>query len=226
MTDRLAEIFPPFGVRVSCGPLELTGIGPDEVVELLEVASNGVHDPAVMPFTVPWTEADAADLPFNFFQWWARTAASWTREAWSLNLGVRWNGQMVGVQSVSTQDFLVLRFGETGSWLGRRFHGQGIGTVMRQAMCALLFDHLDFEFVTSAAFTDNPASLRVSEKVGYKENGLDWNLRRGEGSRTKRLLLIREDLVRGPEIEVQGVAELRYFIGLDQGDKQSDATRV
>lgn len=216
MTDRLAEIFPPLGVRVSCGPLELTGIGPDEMIELLDIAAEGVHDPATMPFTVPWTEAGPADLPVNYFQWWARNAASWTREAWSLNLGVRWNGRMVGVQSVSTQDFLVLRFGETGSWLGRRFHGQGIGTAMRQAMCALLFDHLDFEFLTSSAFVDNQASLRVSEKVGYKENGVEWNVRRGEGSPTRRLLLIREDFIRGPAIETTGVPELRRFIGLDE----------
>jgi RimJ/RimL family protein N-acetyltransferase len=38
---------------------------------------------------------------------------------------------------------------------------------MRQAMCALLFDHLEAEEITSAAFTDNPASLAVSRKVGY-----------------------------------------------------------
>lgn len=39
---------------------------------------------------------------------------------------------------------------------------------MRQVMCAFLFDHLA---ITSSAFTDNPASLAVSRKVGYRPNG-------------------------------------------------------
>src|SRR4051794_32629907 len=51
------------------------------------------------------------------------------------------------------------------------FQGRGIGTAMRQTMCALLFDHLQAEEITSAAFTDNPASLAVSRKVGYTDNG-------------------------------------------------------
>ena len=40
---------------------------------------------------------------------------------------------------------------------------------MRQMICAFLFDHLDFEEITSGAFTDNPASLAVSRKVGYRD---------------------------------------------------------
>lgn len=82
-------------------------------------------------------------------------------------------------------------------------------------MCALLFDHLDFEFITSAAFTDNPASLRVSEKLGYKDNGTSWETRRGDSSTTRRLLLIKEDFIRGPAIEVEGVEAMRRFIGLE-----------
>ena len=61
--------------------------------------------------------------------------------------------------------------GETGSWLGMKHHGRGIGTVMRQALCAFMCDHLDAAEVTSAAFVDNHASLAVSRKVGYRENG-------------------------------------------------------
>ena len=89
----------------------------------------------------------------------------------TLDLAVRVDGQLAGVQGFSTKDYLVVRTGETGSWLGATFQGRGLGTAMRQAMCALLFDHLDAEEVTSAAFTDNPASLAVSRKVGYTDNG-------------------------------------------------------
>ena len=218
MTDpRLVEIFPPLGLRVTSGPLELRGIGEQEVLALLEVVKGGVHAPEAMPFAFPWTDATDADLPLNYLQWWWRGMATWATDAWSLDLCALWNGDVVGVQGVATRDFLTLRFGETGSWLGRRFQGRGIGTAMRQAMCALLFDHLDFEFVTSAAFTDNPASLRVSEKLGYKDNGRSWQTRRGDSSTTRRLLLIKEDFVPGPAIEVEGVEAVRTFIGLEDG---------
>lgn len=216
MDPRLTAIFPPLGVRVTCGPLELRGIGDAEVLALLEVVQQGIHPSDRMPFTFPWTDASADELPLNYLQWWARGVATWSQDAWALDLCALWDGEVVGVQGVATTDFLTLRYGETGSWLGQRFQGRGIGTAMRQAICALLFDHLDFEFITSAAFSDNPASLRVSEKLGYRSNGIAWQSRRGRSSTSERLLLVKEDFRRGPAIRVEGVAELRRFIGLDQ----------
>lgn len=215
MDPRLEAIFPPLGLRVTCGPLELRGIGDAEMLALLEVVQGGIHAPERMPFYFPWTDASADDLPLNYLQWWSRTMATWTREAWSLDLCALWEGEVVGVQGVATQDFLTFRFGETGSWLGRRFQGRGIGTAMRQALCALLFDHLDFEFITSAAFSDNPASLGVSEKLGFKDNGISWSKPRGSRAVTRRLLLLPEDFVRGEPITVEGAPALRRFIGLE-----------
>ena len=87
------------------------------------------------------------------------------------------------MQAIDTEHFLVLPGrGQTGSWLARRFHGQGIGTRMRTAMCILAFDHLDFEEITSGAFADNPASLGVSRKVGYRDNG-ETRLKRRDADR-------------------------------------------
>lgn len=215
MDPRMAEIFPPLGVRVTCGPLELRGIGEQEMLGLMQVVQGGVHPPDRMPFTFPWTDADSADLPLSYLQWWARGMATWSLDSWNLDLCALWEGEIVGVQGVSTRDFLTFRFGETGSWLGTPFQNRGIGTAMRQAMCALLFDYLDFEFITSAAFIDNPSSLRVSEKVGFRDNGITWNKPRGDRSVARRLLLLPEDFVRGQPITVEGIEPVRQFIGLD-----------
>jgi RimJ/RimL family protein N-acetyltransferase len=118
---------------------------------------------------------------------------------------------------VSTQDFLTTRTGETGSWLGQEHQGQGVGTAMRQAMCAFLFDCLDFTEITSGAFTDNPASLGVSRKVGYVENGRTRLERRpGELAVNIGLLLTPETFVRGEhDLVVEGIEPLRRLIGLD-----------
>jgi RimJ/RimL family protein N-acetyltransferase len=124
---------------------------------------------------------------------------------------------LLGVQGFNTTKYLVTRSGETGSWLGREHQGRGVGTSMRQAMCAFVFDHLDAEQITSGAFTDNPASLAVSRKVGYRENGVVRRERRpGEAATTVELLLRPEELVRGEHpMHVSGLEAVRRTIGLD-----------
>jgi RimJ/RimL family protein N-acetyltransferase len=211
----LTGIYPPLGLRICAGPLELRGIGEPEVLALLAVVQRGIHDPSWTPFAVPWTDAPAEDLPLNYLQWWWGTMAAFGRDAWDLELAVLWEGEVVGVQGVATKDFLTTRTGETGSWLGATHQGQGIGTAMRRAFCAFLFDHLGFEQITSAAFADNAASRGVSRKVGYRENGVIRQVRRGERAESIRLLLTPETFVRGPEITVEGVAPVRRLIGLE-----------
>ena len=66
----------------------------------------------------------------------------------------------MGVQGFAARDFPVLRTAETGSWLGAAFQGRGIGTRMRQAICAFLFDELGATQISSAAFVDNAAFAR------------------------------------------------------------------
>jgi hypothetical protein len=95
--------------------------------------------------------------------------------------------------------------------------GRGIGTAMRRAICALAFDHLDAEEVTSGAFTDNPASLAVSRKVGYRLGGQTRLRRRqGELAVNQQLVLRPDDLVRGEHpVTVEGLPAFRRAIGLD-----------
>ena len=124
-----------------------------------------------MPFSVPWTDAPATELPLRFAQNHWSIRAAFSPGAWSLDLAAAWDGVVVGTQGFRTTDYLVSRTGETGSWLGSAYQGRGIGTRMRQAMCALPFDCLEAQEINSGAFIDNPASLAVSRKVGYLPNG-------------------------------------------------------
>ena len=212
----LADIWPVFGLRVSAGPIELTPVTDAELPGLVDLVRSGIHPPERMPFTVPWTDTAPADLAGNFaaFHWQSR--AEFCSVRWVLTLVVRHEGDVVGVQGVSTRDFLVTRTGETGSWLAAAHQGKGIGTRMRQAICALLFDHLGAREISSSAFTDNAASLAVSRKVGYRANGVERVQRRpGELAISQRLLLRPEDFVRGPdELHVEGAGAVRALIGL------------
>ncbi|MHA6524736.1 GNAT family N-acetyltransferase [Tessaracoccus sp. G1721] len=210
----LEQIWPPYALRITAGDLTLAVVREGDLPELVELVLDGIHDPAQMPFLYPWTDAAAGELPANYVRYFGRTVAGQTPGAVNLQLVVRRAGEVVGIQAVEGESFSVTRTLETGSWLARRFHGHGIGTRMRRAVCAFAFDHLGAERITSSAFLDNPASLAVSRKVGYLPNGRQWVSRRGEAAEQQRLLLTPGTFVRGDPVQVNGSAELRAFLGV------------
>lgn len=215
----LEQIWPPFALGINAGDLQLTVVREGDLSELVELVLDGVHDPTLMPFLFPWTDAPADELPANYVRYFGRTVAGQAAKTVNLQLVVRRAGQVVGIQALEGEDFPVARTLETGSWLARRFHGQGVGTRMRQAVCAFAFDHLGAERITSSAFLDNPASLAVSRKVGYLPNGRQWVSRRGEAAEQERLLLTPSTFVRGDPVQVDGATEVRVFLGIDwRGD--------
>lgn len=208
----LEQLFPVLGLRITAGPIELRGLSDEDLVGLANLADEGVHDEELMPFYVPWTLAP--HMPRKLLQYHWRTRADFCEDEWTLNLGVWHEGELVGCQGITTKNYIVTRTGETGSWLGKRHHGRGIGTRMRQAICAFMFDHVDAQEITSGAFLDNPASLAVSRKVGYRENGVHRMSRLGENAFNQSLVLTPQDLVRGDPIEVEGRAAFRRLVGL------------
>ncbi len=212
----LRDAWPPFGLRIEAGPLVLRPIDDEVLPRLIELAVDGIHAPETMPFATPWTDAPADELPANYVQYVWGVRATWKREKWNLEFAVENAGELVGVQAFFSSDYLVTRTGETGSWLSRRYHGQGIGTAMRQAICAFAFDHLEAEEITSAAYLDNPASNAVSRKVGYQPNGTFRRTRRaGEWHPSQEWVLTPATFNRGAPLRVQGASAFRRFIGLE-----------
>jgi len=118
--------------------------------------------------------------------------SAWAPQRWTLEFAVLCDGVVVGSQALSAHDFAVVRQVETGSWLGRAHQRQGIGTHMRQAVLHLAFEGLGAVLAVSAAFEDNPASLRVAAKLGYQPNGVDRIARRGRPATLHRLRLPRD----------------------------------
>jgi RimJ/RimL family protein N-acetyltransferase len=212
-----SDYWPLFGLRIRAGErLELRPMTDEDLAAAVEVALDGIHDPSWTPFLVDWASAPPERLVPSFFQYHWGKRAEFGPDAWTLDFGVWWDGRLVGTQGISTSDYLITRTGETGSWLGREFQGQGIGTTMRRALCIFMFDHLGASTITSSAFIDNPASLGVSRKVGYRPNGIETKPRRGEAAASQQLLLLPEDLDRGGVvIEVAGLAAVRRLIGLE-----------
>jgi RimJ/RimL family protein N-acetyltransferase len=210
-----AGIWPPQGVRIAEGDLLLTAVGDEDLPGLVDLALAGIHDPREMPFNRPWTDEDPAQLAANMVRHYSRLRAGITPDSFCLRFAVRLGGELVGLQGFDAEDFAVTRTGETGSWLGRRFQSRGVGTRMRRAICAFAFDGLGAEQITSSAFLDNPASLAVSARVGYRPDGLQRLRRRpGELAVRQRLVLTPDTFVRGAPVEVTGLAPLLTFLEL------------
>jgi RimJ/RimL family protein N-acetyltransferase len=128
------------------------------------------------------------------------------------------DGAVVASQGIDGRDFAILREVSTGSWVGRRHHGQGIGTEMRAAVLYLAFAGLQAEFATSGAFADNAASLAVSRKLGYADDGVERFVVRGRPVLSRRLRLHRAcwQAHRTIPVEISGLPECLYFFGLTE----------
>jgi RimJ/RimL family protein N-acetyltransferase len=217
-----ATALPLLALRITAGPVELRGITDDLLGPLAELATD-IHDPDFMPFGFPWSLTPAPDMPRSVAQYHWGKRASFSPAQWTADFAVFFESELVGCQGFSTKDYLIVRGGETGSWLGRGFQGRGIGTAMRQVICAFIFDHLDARFITSTAFTDNPASLTVSRKTGYADNGVDRVNRLGQPAVMHRIVLEPANLVRYKhDLTVAGVPAFRRSIGLDADEQAAN----
>ncbi|HWI00517.1 MAG TPA: GNAT family protein [Propionibacteriaceae bacterium] len=211
----LVEIWPPYGVSLTENDLALTVVTDEDVPGLVDLALRGIHEPDQMPFLTPWTAVEPKRLPANMTRFFSGVRAQFTPEKFDLLFAVRIAHQLAGIQALHATDFGVTRTAETGSWLGRSYQRRGIGTRMRRAVCAFAFDHLGAVELTSGAFLDNPASLAVSSKVGYRPNGrLRMTRREGEVAINQRLVLTPDAFVRGDPITVAGAEQLRSFLEL------------
>ena len=123
---------------------------------------------------------------------------------------------IVGTQGVSGRDFALLREVNTGSWLGQRYQGQGLGTEMRSAVLHLGFAGLGAEFAVSDAFTDNLASLGVSRKLGYLPDGIRRQAIRGRPAVIRMLRLDRAawQARRQVPVEITGLGPCLPSFGL------------
>ena len=213
----LVDVWPLFRLCLRTPRLELRVLRDDDLPGLVEAARAGIHNPARMPFSEPWTDLPDDELTAGLARHQWRQRAALTPESWSLNLVVRRDGVPIGMQDLVARRFTTLRTVETGSWLTASAHGQGFGTEMRAAALTFAFDHLRAEVATSSAAEWNAASLGVSRRLGYVDNGVSRVAPRGEAEIDQHLRLERDSFVRPSwTTHVDGAPEARRALGLDE----------
>jgi len=222
----VADVWPPAAVVVRTPRVELRWPSTDDLLALTALAEEGIHDEGSMPFLTPWTRGTPAERAQTVLLWNWRRAGEWERARWMWNPVVVVGGEVVGTQGMLAADYAVTRTAETGSWLGRRHHGQGIGKEMRAAILHLLFAGLDAVRATTGAFEDNAPSLGVTRSLGYRPAG---DRLVASESRPRRELLYTMDRAdweprRRDDIQLCGVEAARPFFGLaERADSRVEA---
>jgi RimJ/RimL family protein N-acetyltransferase len=164
-------IWPLTGLEVVTPMLTLRYITDDLGVELALLAAEGVHDPATMPFSTPWTDMPSPELERNTLRFYWRNRADTPVGHWDLNLAVVVDGVAVGMCSIEADAFPTRRSAETGSWVGR-YQRRGIGREVRHAALHLIFAGFDAAQATTRAWHDNTASLGGHPLAALRPDGL------------------------------------------------------
>lgn len=205
--------WPFFDLRLTCGEVLLRGVTDADLDVLLGVLPDDLeHDPRTERLAGLDDETDrrrmvAADV------WKHR--GTWSPTSWCLDLAVEVAGEPVGVQALEGEDFPQLRTVDSFSWLAAHVRGRGLANQMRACILTMAFEHLDAVAAVSSARTDNPASLAVSRRLGYEDNGLSRTDTPTGVTELQHVRLTRDRWQPGQwPVEVSGVEATLPWFGL------------
>lgn len=209
------DIWPLAGLQVATPRLTLRYVGDELGVQLAMLAAKGIHDPATMPFSEPWTDVPSSELERNCLQFYWRNRAETAVDRWNLDLAVLVGETVVGMCSVHAEDFPHRRTLTTGSWLGLAHQGQGLGTELRQAALHLIFAGFDADLAVTRAWHDNAASLAVTRSLPYTETGTTTETRRDRPDIMVAFTMTsgRWETVRRDDIHLVGIEAVRGQLG-------------
>ncbi|MFI5044693.1 MAG: GNAT family N-acetyltransferase [Acidimicrobiales bacterium] len=229
-TDTTGHHWPIWDIRIRTPRLELRPLAQQEMFDLVEVMRAGIHDPADMPFLNPFTDLPSPERERNAYRYFLSNWATWTPLDWKLTFAVYLRpdtgpdvatgapaGTCVANQSIMAKQFPIRRVVDTGSWVGRAHHGHGIGKEMRAAVLHFAFEGLGAQRAQTEAFVDNPASQRVTESLGYTDDGGGVDVQRDHARRVHRYALERDEWARRrrDDITLAGLEGALDMFGLD-----------
>lgn len=158
------------GLRLQCREAVLRPLREADLPGLAAMLPADVEqDPGLEQF--PGLGADENRRRLVYQGYW-KSLGTWSPSSWVLHFAVIHQGAPVGVQTLEGENFPALRTVDSASWLVPEMRGRGLGVAMRTAVLGLAFDHLGAVAAVSSAVADNAASLGVSRRIGYADNGV------------------------------------------------------
>lgn len=205
--------WPLFDLRLRCRNVRLCAVREADLDHLAAVLPGDVgHDPRLELYP-GLTDAENERRLFRMGYW--RALGTWSPSNWVLHLAVEYEGALVGVQTLEGEDFPDLRTVDSASWLVPGVRGRGVGVAMRIAVLGLAFDRLGAVAAITSATETNAASLGVSRRIGYADNGVGLIKETGGIARLRHMRLPVGQWRHGGEVTVEGFEPCRPWFGLD-----------
>jgi RimJ/RimL family protein N-acetyltransferase len=207
--------WPLFDLRLRCRAVDLRPVREADLSELAALEPGDYEqDPRLEQFG---GLSEARNRRRLFHQGYWKALGTWSPSSWVLHMAVAHEGSLVGVQTLEGDDFTVLRTVDSASWLVPGVRGRGLGVAMRMAVLGLSFDHLGAVAAITSARLDNLASLGVSRRIGYTDNGVGFVAERSGRVLLRHLRLTAEQWRAAGhhrEVTVDGFGNCRPWFGL------------
>ena len=208
-------VWPLFDLRLTFNDTMLRPVRETDLNELARILPDDFeHDPSSSLLL-------GLDLASNrrrlLFQNYWRNWSTWSVESWTLDFCVVYQGQVVGIQALEAEHFVELRTVDSGSWLAPDYRGVGLGTSMRIAILGFAFDHLGAQAAITSARFENAASLGVSRRIGYRDNGVSTSRSPSGPCLLQHMRLTRaqwQESSLGDSVLVTGLSGCALYFGL------------
>lgn len=176
-----------------------------EVEALAKVATTGIQEPSEPHFQDENLYKSPDEIKTWLKNFIEKHNKNWSKDNWQLPFGVFYEGHPIGLQTMYARDFPIARGFGCGYWIGLAYQGKGLGTETVQAVLTLGFDGLNAREAYLGAWSDNAASIRIMEKLGFIPNGEYWMARNGNAYKDKRMRLPRENWTKPNDITFEGI---------------------
>ena len=90
--------WPLFDLSIRTPKVELRIPDDELIMKSVELSLKGIHDPATMPFGMPWTDAKSPEFERASLQHYWGSRANHKVDDWALNFTVLVDGEVVGAQ--------------------------------------------------------------------------------------------------------------------------------
>jgi 8-oxo-dGTP diphosphatase len=113
------------------------------------------------------------------------------------------DGREIVVGGIGLRVDAATRTGHLGYWVGRRYWGHGVASEAAGRLARWALANLDLVRLEATVATDNPASVAVLRRIGFRHVGeaTEDFLARGGGHKVLRFEATRDDLFGPPEAE-------------------------
>jgi RimJ/RimL family protein N-acetyltransferase len=176
----------------------------EEVTALAQIALEGIQPKGEPHFQSDELYDKSLDKIESFLREHVnKNIVEWNKKNWQLPFAIFSEDKPIGMITVYAKDFPIAGGFGCGYWLGIAHQGKGLGTEMLQAVLSLGFDGLHAREAYVGAWSDNVASLRIMEKLGFIFNGEYWMARQGQPVKDIRMKLSREKWVKPSDVFIE-----------------------